>query len=178
MKKQQHTKVNLTGTIIAVTTSFLALFISIYETSLQRSENKAMVWPYVTISPSYTSDGFSFRAKNKGIGPALIKSAQVVFNDTLVSDYDQLLDMVKSDRVIGYDRIRTSELNNTVISPGEDIELLRLPWDDETRIMAQDLQNTDITIQFCSVLDDCWVYDMQSKSLTEGSFTSTLEFEN
>ncbi|MEO1021097.1 MAG: hypothetical protein AAFW89_01020 [Bacteroidota bacterium] len=170
--------INNWATAFALFTSILALFISIYETTLQRTENQAMVWPHVTIDTIYNGEGFSMAAENKGIGPALITSMEVTYKDSLILSMDALLDAVKPGREMGYDVIRMGTLNNTVLSPGESRIILRLPWTDETRAMVNDLRDADLTIEYCSVLNDCWTFNKQTNTHEEGRFNARLEFED
>lgn len=164
------------GTILALVISALALFVSIYEANIMRDQQKALVWPYLMVNSSYSGNGFSFVAVNNGTGPALVKSMEVLYKGKPMSSYNQLLNEIKPDRVIGYDRLRMSDLNGTVIRPGETRQIFNMPWDDETRQMVDSMQYVKVTVQFCSVLEECWFYNSIDKEVIKGEFKSELEF--
>ncbi len=66
------------GTLLALLISVLALVVSIYEANLLKVQQTALVWPYLTVSPNYNAQRFSFIAENNGTGPAVIKSVEVI----------------------------------------------------------------------------------------------------
>ena len=157
--------------------SVIALIVSLYEANILKDQQRALVWPYFGVGSNFSGKGFSFVASNNGTGPALIKSMEVIYEDSVYPSFEDILDKIKPDRVIGYDRLRFSNLNNTVVKPGEERAIFNMPWDDETREMASFLMNTRIKVQYCSVLGDCWVYDSADDSHTEGTFKSRAEFQ-
>lgn len=166
------------GTILALVISSLALFVSIYEANLMRAQQKAMVWPYLKVNAGYSGRGFSFEATNNGTGPALIQSFEILYEGTPVEDYDELLDRIKPSRVIGYDRITMSTFNETVMKAGEKRILFNMPWDEETREMVKSMNKVVVRVNYCSVLEDCWIYDTQTGKHTKGTFKAAVEFRN
>ncbi|MEM1321527.1 MAG: hypothetical protein AAGG75_14820 [Bacteroidota bacterium] len=167
------------GTLLALVISIIALFTSIYEANIMKSQQQALVWPYFEVVPSFSGEGFKFVAYNNGTGPAIIKSVEVRYKGHVIKSIDALLDAIKVDRVIGYDRLRISSLNNSVYKAGEERAILHMPWDEETREMAKDMGNVSIKVQYESVLGDFWLYDSEGKKHLKGEqFKSELEFEN
>lgn len=166
------------GTALALVISIMALGVSMYEANLMREQQSAMVWPYLTVDKNYSGRGFSFEAKNNGTGPAIIKSMEVRYRDTLMADYDELLDAIKPNRKIGYDILRMGDLNETVMKAGEEREVFNMPWNDETREMSKEMMYVTVKVCYCSVLGDCWVFDSKENSITEGTFKAEKEFEN
>lgn len=166
------------GTGLALVISVSALIVSIYQANLQKTQQKALVWPYLTVTTSYTNEGFGLVATNNGTGPALVSSMEVSYRDQFMPNLDTLLNLVKPDRTIGYDLIRVSPLNQTVVKAGEEREILRIPWTDETRQMVPELTQIRITLQYCSVLEDCWVFSSQTGKHTPGTFQAKLEYDH
>ncbi|WP_350285615.1 hypothetical protein [uncultured Croceitalea sp.] len=168
------------GTATALIISVLALVVSIYEANLLKAQQKATVWPYLTISQNYNSEGFSLYGLNNGTGPALVSSVSVRYNNKTVTDYQDLLVKLKPDNSVGYDKIRTNQLNNTVLKAGEERLLFFLEWDDETRKIVAKLnqENLSILVQYCSVLDECWTFEYPSGKRVKENFKSEVEFEN
>jgi len=166
------------GTLLALAISSIALMVSMYQTNLLRAKQKAMVWPYVTVAPSFSGRGFSYVATNNGVGPALIKSVSSVYQGQSFTRYEALLDSIKADHHIGYDYMKMSRFNETVMKAGEERVLFNIPWDEESRAMAPELRKATFTIQYCSVLDDCWVFKSNVNTREEGRFKAEVEFEN
>lgn len=167
------------GTATALIVSVLALMVSIYEANLLKAQQKATVWPYFSVNEGYGSDGFRLDAFNNGTGPALISSVLVEFEGEPFSKYVDLLNAIKPDNTLGYNRIRVSQLNNTVVKVGEERELLFLPWSDETREILNLMQGKiRIKIQYCSVLEECWTFEYPSGERIKQGFKSPVEFND
>ena len=158
--------------------SLVALLVSIYEANLMKAQQRALVWPHFVVSPNYSGRGFSFIADNYGTGPAIIESVEVRYKDTLIVDYDDLLDRINPNRQIGYDRLHMTSLNQTVFKAGEERQVFNMPWDDETREMAKQMQYVTIKVQYKSVLGDQWVFDSNTQEHRSERFKSEREFEN
>ena len=178
MSDNSSIKLQYLGTIIALVISSMALLVSVYEATIMQSQQKAMVWPYVKISTGYSYDGFTVYASNNGIGPALIESVEVQINGKAVSSFDALLDAAQPDRTFGYDIVKMGSLNGTVIKAGEKRMFLRFPINEQTQPALKNMNNVNVKLQFNSVLGDSWVFDLQSDKVREGTFKSSLEFEN
>lgn len=165
------------GTIVALVISCMALAVSVYEAQILKSQQKALVWPYVKVDVSYSSKGFSINANNNGIGPALIKSLEVSFDGTAVKNYDELLDAMKPDRSFGYNIISVGKLNDTVLKAGEERRLLQIPFTEETRSLLKQIEKVNFKLQYSSVLGSNWSCDLLEGKVKEGIFKATLEFE-
>ncbi|GMN09057.1 hypothetical protein MTsPCn9_04870 [Croceitalea sp. MTPC9] len=168
------------GTATALIISVLALVVSIYEANLLKAQQKATVWPYFSISQGYNSDGFSIYGLNNGTGPALVTSVSVTFNGEPAVNYMDFLKIVKPDNTIGYDIIRQNKMNNTVFKAGEERLLFFMRWNEETREIVEKMEKEEvnITVQYCSVLEECWTFEYPSGERKKKKFKSALEFED
>ncbi|MFD2586771.1 hypothetical protein ACFSQJ_07505 [Croceitalea marina] len=168
------------GTATALIISVLALVVSIYEANLLKAQQKATVWPYFSISQGYNSEGFSIYGLNNGTGPALINSVEVSFNGQSVTNYLDLLNKVSPETTIGYNQIKQGVLNNTVLKAGEERLLFFIAWSDETRKIVEKMNEEEVSIivQYCSVLDECWIFNYPSGKRVKENFKATTEFEN
>ena len=164
------------GTIIALVISCLALLVSVYEATILQSQQKAMVWPYVKVSDSYSNEGFSVYATNNGVGPALIQSLEVRYDGEPVANYDDLLDAMQPGRTFGYDVVYMTSLNGTVLKAGEKRLLFRFPIEERTRGALDNVGKVDLTLQFDSVLGQSWVFSKADDTVQEGVFKASLEF--
>ena len=61
----------------AIFVSLSTLFVIIYQTNLMRTEQKAAVFPYLTIGFRINNEGQALYVTNSGLGPAIIKSVRV-----------------------------------------------------------------------------------------------------
>ncbi len=153
------------GTSLALVISVAALIVSIYETNLLKEQQRSMVWPYLTVSPSYNAQGFLIEVSNDGIGPAIIKSVQIQYGGKNYKNWETLREAILPGSPIGYDIVRQSELNGTVIKAGEEKEILGIPWmrntdrEKQIRKITQGLAKISTKVCYCSVQNDCWLFD-------------------
>ena len=166
------------GTALAIIISLAAMFISMYEASIMKSQQSAMVWPYLDMSQQYNNDGFAIEVSNKGTGPAIITSVQVDFDGLPTESIDVLVDSLNPDRTFGYDILRNSTLGNQVFMSGEKRIVFGLPYNDETRIVQSNLEKIRIRIGYKSVLEEYWLFDSANGSHTKEKFEAVKEFKN
>ena len=166
------------GTALAIIISLAAMFVSIYEASILKSQQTSMVWPYLDLSQQYDNNGFAIEISNKGTGPAIITSVQVDYNGLPVESVDILMDSLNPNRTFGYDILRNSTLGNQVIMSGETRVVFGLPYNDETRVVQSNLGKVRIRIGYKSVLQEHWYFDSQDFSHVKEKFKATQEFKN
>jgi len=154
------------GTGLALLISVLALVVSIRETNLLQEQQRAMVWPYLMVGVQYSSEGFAIEVRNNGIGPALVHSVEVSNEGHYFESWEEMLDSVAPGHRIGYDVLVLDQLSQMVIKPGEEYSLFSIPWQanayrspEEPYEIAQKMNGGRIRVCFCSVMDECWVFD-------------------
>lgn len=159
----------------AVLLSLCGLFISIYETSLIRQEQRASVWPHVEIGPSYHEDTVSVHVSNSGIGPARLRAAAVKYRDDPKESWAELLqDAEIEDRIDGDPEgleVYRDLINDSVLppaSPLDDIFRISVTEEDTAsqaflRAFRHEIEegNVDVSICYCSVYEECWVTSLQ-----------------
>lgn len=166
------------GTVLALVISIIAMIASIYQTNIMKTEQKAMVWPYIDFFEMYDKDGFNLTLTNKGTGPALVKSIQVEYKNHIMSSMDELLDSLNPNRTFGYDILRNTSISGYVFSPGEEVVMMGLPYNDETRIVLSKLKDVRIRLMYESVLGEQWVFDSEDKTVSQKKFKAQIEFKN
>ncbi|MEM9679316.1 MAG: hypothetical protein AAF901_03250 [Bacteroidota bacterium] len=159
MSQSRTDKFQTTGTILALVISIIAMITSIYEANIMKSQQKAMVWPYIKAGEVYNSEGFNVKVYNNGTGPAIIKSIEVTYKDHLIKDVNQLLDSLRPGRTFGYDIVINNDINNYVFKSGEEVIVFGFTWNPETREAINNIQYVDMKIAYESVLGDQWLYD-------------------
>jgi hypothetical protein len=145
----------------AVFISACALAISVQEVRIMRVQQKASMYPYVTVDKVYNSQGYGFRIKNTGNGLAKINTYQI-FNDSLY--FKEWMDVAKTlapeVNQIDYEVIKTAgDIRNQMLPPGEVLNLLFLNWTPETRKLETYLKGIDIRICYSSLLEENWLIE-------------------
>lgn len=166
------------GTALALLISMAAMFISVYEANILKSQQTSMVWPYIDMVKLTDNQSFSIQVSNKGTGPAIITSVQVDFNNLPVENVDILMDSLNPNRTFGYDLLTNSTIGNQVIMSGENLVVFGLPINEETTVVLNNLVKVRMRIAYKSVLDEYWLYDSKDGSHTKTKFKATTEFKN
>ena len=178
MEKSAREKFQSLGTALALIISIVAMFISIYEASIMKTQQTSMVWPYLEISDQYDGNGFAVEVSNKGTGPAIVTSVQVDYMDTAVESIDVLLDSLNPSRTFGYDILRNTTIGNQVFMSGERRIIFGLPYNEETRVVLNNLDKVRIRLAYKSVLDEHWLFDSKDGSHVKSKFKAEREFKN
>ena len=147
----------------AVVLSVCGLFISIYETSLIREQQRASVWPNVEIQPSIRNDSLKIFVQNSGIGPARIMNASVSYQGEVKDNWADVINSFnfRSDEMSDYQSL----IQGSVLPPDSEQEMIfrvaSSAENPQTNLAIQIgrsilQENLNITICYCSVYDECW----------------------
>ena len=166
------------GTIMALLISIIAMVTSIYEAGIMKSQQKSMVWPYLSVTQNYNSEGFGINIINKGTGPAIVTSVQIDYKGMPMETIDMLLDSLNPNRTFGYDILRNNTIGNYVFMSGEEKVLFGLPYTEETRVIVDQIPNVRMRIGYKSVLDEYWYYDTKEDKHFKKEFNAKTEFKN
>ena len=166
------------GTVAALIISIIAMITSIYEANIMKSQQKSMVWPYLSMSQQYNNKGFGIRITNKGTGPAIVTSVQLDYKGIPMKNIDVLLDSLNPKRTFGYNILTNNNIGDHVFTSGEEMTLFGLPYTDETRIMLNSIPKIRMRIGYKSVLDEYWYYDSESNEHYQKEFKAKTEFKN
>ena len=139
--------------IIAAFVGLLALGVSAYTAYIQHQQVRAQVWPYLEAG---NDDGNqAIYVYNKGVGPAIVRSAQVFIDGKPQTDWAHVLTALG---VPPHDYMQ-STLNPDVISPGEGVRVLGFKGEDRWKdFRSGAVARMTMDICFCSTLDECWMY--------------------
>lgn len=147
----------------AVLLSVCGLFVSIYETSLIREQQRASVWPNVEVQPSLRPDDLKIFVQNTGIGPARIIKAAVIYGDEVKKNWKEIIESVDYEGK-GYSDYQ-SLIKGRVMPPSSSQELIfRIESSAENRegnlaeILGKAIneETLDVALCYCSVYDECW----------------------
>lgn len=141
--------------------SACALFLSVQEMRIMRTQQKASMYPYLTLGWTYSGQGFGVELKNSGNGLAKVNSYKI-FNDSIHFKewLDVLTNYMPEATTIDYGIISTSgNIRDLMISPGETKRLIFIQWNEESRILQPRLEDLNITICYESLLGEHWLIE-------------------
>jgi hypothetical protein len=142
----------------ALVVSAIAMLSSIMQVNLQRSQERALVWPHVSARPSYTAEGFAFVARNKGLGPALVRRVELLVDGQAVQGWNGVLDAVLGPgHGYGWERISVNDLEDGILGAGETVSLFHIGWDERTREALGEGSRVSVKLCYCSFLQECWI---------------------
>ncbi|MCJ8319014.1 MAG: hypothetical protein MJK12_05245 [Colwellia sp.] len=141
--------------------SLCAIGISIVEVRVMDEQKKASVWPIVFSSRSTHStqdsegSSFSININNSGVGPAIIKYAEVQLDDKIMKSWSQVMKNISKN---AHESFSQNTLTNNVILPGREFH----PFQIEGKladILNQDPKRIRLKICYCSIYGECWQLD-------------------
>lgn len=139
----------------------------VYQTRVLQDQFAATVWPYLAVNEFYGGHDLEMHLTNQGVGPALIRSAQIVVDGKPLRGWDrQFFSMVFG---LNIDNMKEplqdqSVDGSTAIRAGEDRTLLKMHLR-RASLVARSLQH-DVTLRFCycSINERCWNLVASSRS--------------
>lgn len=163
-RKRREVEWDAVAAIIASLVGFLALlvagytaYVERYTAEIQNKQVQAQVWPW--LEAGNNDDKGSIEVINKGVGPAIVRSAQIFVDGKPQRDWQHVLAALGTARH-GFSQMT---LNPNVLAPGEKVTAIRFQnKDDYARFRAAAVAHlTLINICYCSTLGDCWRYSDQ-----------------
>ena len=145
--------------VIASFIGLLALAVSGYTAYVQRAQLRAQVWPHLVIESSNVDPETAWHVTNHGTGPARLTAVRVMVDGAPMTSWDDVL------RVAGYPDgggLILSSIRQLVLPAGQRIPFVRPNQREQDRARFNSLlpggkHRLDITMCYCSVLDDCWI---------------------
>ncbi len=153
--------------IIASLIGFLALlvggytaYVQRYTADIQAEQVRAQVWPYLLMGKSNAQGHYELVAINKGVGPAIVRSVQVLVAGRPVKNWEEL------DRLLGFKRegiVVTSTLNGLVLAPGEKIRWIVFHDASGINSFVEDWNRLHVEARVCysSTLGESWIATYQ-----------------
>ena len=148
--------------IIAALIGFLALLVAGYTAWVQRytaniqlEQARAQVWPWMFAGNN--DDQYSVEVYNKGVGPAIVRGAQLWVDGKPQPDWNHLLDALGVPKPRIYSE---STVYPNVLSPGETVPIIKFADKDTYQDFraAAIRKHLTIAVCFCSSLGECWRY--------------------
>ena len=161
--------------IAALVVSALTAGVLVYQTRIVADQYAATIWPYLDVSSTYSPSGEILEVVNDGLGPALIRSAQLSVDGKGVSSWNDYLLALASEPDVRkiFLRTRAAYLSglptamiistssigpSTIICSGESLSLLKLSLGSRAPAAMQELLRHQLTIDlcYCSLNGSCW----------------------
>jgi hypothetical protein len=140
--------------VVAALIGFLALSVSGYTAYIQRQQVRAQVWPWLIAGNN--DHEHSIAIYNKGVGPAIVRDAQVFVDDKPQTSWHRVIDALG---IAPPNEFYQSTINPNVLSPGEEVTMIRFTEEDAWhRFRTAATSRMSMDICFCSTLDECWMY--------------------
>jgi hypothetical protein len=155
--------------IAALVVSVLTSATLLYQTRIIGDQYAATIWPYLSISSTYSTNGEKIELSNEGLGPALIQSAQLSIDGKNVATWNTYLaDLLTQPEIRGalVRAARASALKGTIstasigasstIRPGDSKTLLLISWPDDVPIASFTKHAIALDFCYCSLNKSCW----------------------
>jgi hypothetical protein len=157
---ERHTRWDALAAIIASLVGLLALLVAGYTAYIERQQVRAQVWPYLQMGKSDAQGQYEFVALNKGMGPVVVRSVQVLVSGKPVRNWEEL------QRVVGFDPKGgqvTSSLNGLVLAPGDKIRWIAFQNADDINAFMEDWEKFRVQAHVCysSTLGETWLITFQ-----------------
>ncbi|MGH8192125.1 MAG: hypothetical protein ACREP2_11830 [Rhodanobacteraceae bacterium] len=139
--------------IIASLVGLLALVVAGYTAYIQRQQVRAQVWPWVVAGNNDLDQ--SIEVYNKGVGPAIVRSAQIFVDGKPQPNWDHVLAALG----LPPHHYQQSTINPNVLSPGEKVTIIKFPDKDRWEAFrSAAVTRSAMSLCFCSTLGECWLY--------------------
>jgi hypothetical protein len=138
------------------------LTVTMIQTNIARGQQYASVWPYLQgdlhVRAVERGKEVTFTVKNKGIGPALVKQAEVRYRGKTYPDYKSLLQGGRDARFDGTLSASSSFAAGDVLQAGEELELLKMIPDADVAPFNDLFKDSTfaLSVVYSDVYGNCW----------------------
>jgi hypothetical protein len=159
--------------VAAVLISAITAGTLFYQTRVIGDEFAATIWPYLSVGATYDTGGETIEVANDGVGPALVRSAQLYVDGRKVRAWNDYIKALARDPELrrlflraqaaiqagsaGHATITMSSIGpSSTLHPDESRTLLKisLPFSVPLRAMVKHVVALDLC--YCSLNGSCW----------------------
>ena len=168
-----------------ITLACSAVFISLMSLLLALQHGKAMEkmvevssWPYVWMDTANLLPDGTPRVRlmivNKGVGPAKIGSIEVFYHGEAQPDPEHVVAAMLKVPYPPPFAVMNSDVLNSVLSAREEASLFQISPDrvvtpEQYRTLSHEVGNLDFRVCYCSVFDECSLWDSRVAAKTTPS---------
>jgi hypothetical protein len=159
--------------IAAVLISALTAGTLFYQTRVIGDEFAATIWPYLSVGTTYDAGGETIEVTNDGVGPALVRSAQLSVDGRKVRAWNDYLEVLQGDPELrslflrakaaveagsaGHGTITMSSIGpSSTLRPGESRTLLKISLPFSVPLRAMLKHSVVLAFCYCSLNGSCW----------------------
>lgn len=144
------------SSILAITLSLLAVYVSWRQLRIYENQLKSSVWPYLEMRYVQRDNIFKIVLSNQGVGPAVIKSSSFIIEG---KTYNSLGDFAKH-ALKGAQELDLSYTGiSNVVAANQSIELISIKTDSAAiESISKKFVLDDFSIIYTSIYDECWEY--------------------
>jgi hypothetical protein len=147
--------------ICALLISGVAAGASAYQTWVINQQFGATVWPYLAVDSTRNPDGIVVALTNNGLGPALVRSAQISVDGSPASSWKDYLNAISKDPLLRNRHFHmhsstTSVDAGTTVRSGESLQLLAVGMKPPHAAQVIPRHAIGLTFCYCSLNDHCW----------------------
>ncbi len=149
--------------ICALLVSAITAGASAYQTWIIGQQFGASVWPYLSTDTTFTAHGVEVALVNDGLGPALVRSAQLYIDGNPVPSWKQFFLTISRDPIVKtHVQRRTASARatsidaSTIVRAGESKNLLALNIDAASLSSVLARHQLRLEFCYCSLNDRCW----------------------
>ena len=150
---------------LALLASAAASIATVAQTNVVAKQLSASVWPYLTVSASLSPDDVELDVVNQGLGPALIRNATLTFDKKRYGRWRDVLRALADDAHVKHSHLQLEIHdfgNGSVVRPGESARIIGARGKLVNRFVDDTVPRTDLTVCYCSILQQCWTVDEAS----------------
>jgi hypothetical protein len=153
-----QTLLSVAGVFIAV----VALYAALSESSAVRQQTAAAVWPFVQLSIEDSDSGdsadFTLSFTNAGVGPAKIRTMQLIIDGQPIRDWADAVSRLDGQLA---DNVNRNFITSRVLSPDQKVDAFHTNDPPLARRFQEVLGDPEnyIIFCYCSIFDECWVAD-------------------
>ena len=152
---------------IALLMSTITAGAMVYQTRVLQDQFSATVWPYLGVTVYYGAHNLELHLVNEGVGPALIRSAQLLVDGKPRTGWDAgfFSTVFGSDLRLGKDPLQDQSVDgSTAIRPGDDMTLLKMRVKRSGVIDRSFHHDVTLRLCYCSINERCWKLNASSRS--------------
>ncbi len=159
--------------IAAVVISAVTAAALIYQTRVIGDQFAATIWPYLSVGETYDVNGETIEVSNDGVGPALVRSAQLSVDGRAVAAWNDYFKVLTRDPALRGLFLRTQAAvlagradNGTMrmssigpsstLRPGESQTLLKISLPFRVPLGALVRHSVTLDLCYCSLNGSCW----------------------
>lgn len=160
----------------AIFISLVSLVVAIEHGKTERDLVAANSWPFLreirsNFAPNDADPDVTLGLSNGGVGPAKVKSFQILYRGSAVTSALDLLRRccgLSADQKVAASQLHGiffSMADDTVLRPGESnvvLKLRRSSAPDVAKRLSDAVSEIGFRACYCSILDECWTSSLQS----------------